>query len=460
MSSGKVLALAAATAVLSFWGWAIFRRQVMLLRSWVAGVTCGKKGEVVNKQENQSVLLTAEQLQSFITSGYVLPGALRDETESANEVDQMTENITVAAWSLVAGKLYDDLLNLLGIYPSLTFASFARFGFPTLLHSLVYVGAPSDVLRDVAAACPDFVLDLAQSCPTQTEQTEGKTALVVVSPVGLAVALRNSSAAHLPDAAFVALLPRFLKSARYVPFPAEKTALRDIVARILCPNWEQSSLNDLHTTQEGVHILAGNESSKTPTHMGRNVFNKRWRTTEKSTHPFRRALGLWVEEVVKPLLWLDTDSEENREVIFQREPTLRVQMPGQRSLGNSHIDYSYGRQPTEVNVWLPLSKVDATNTLWAESVPGEHDYSPFVADFGTAVFFYGNQCHHYSTSNTGEVTRVSLDFRVIRSDHFIAEYIAPDSRIGAKPHFLLGAAYTSTAIEREWRARNDSILGS
>ena len=59
-----------------------------------------------------------------------------------------------------------------------------------------------------------------------------------------------------------------------------------------------------------------------------------------------------------------------REVVYQLEPTLRVHMPGQRALGAKHVDYSYKRQPTELNVWLPLTKVGEGNTLWAESTPG------------------------------------------------------------------------------------------
>ena len=64
---------------------------------------------------------------------------------------------------------------------------------------------------------------------------------------------------------------------------------------------------------------------------------------------------------------------------------------GQAALGAAHIDYSYKRQPTEVNVWIPLTPVDARNTLWVESAPGQEDYAPFVGDYGEAFLFWGNQ---------------------------------------------------------------------
>ena len=45
-------------------------------------------------------------------------------------------------------------------------------------------------------------------------------------------------------------------------------------------------------------------------------------------------------------------------------------------------------------------------------IPGDGVYVPFKAEWGEAVLFWGNQCSHYSTSNTADTTRVSLDFRV------------------------------------------------
>lgn len=62
-----------------------------------------------------------------------------------------------------------------------------------------------------------------------------------------------------------------------------------------------------------------------------------------------RSLGLFVEKVVAPLLY-SGEGEEVGEVVYQRNPTLRVQMPGFDALGHRHNDYMYKRQPTETNV--------------------------------------------------------------------------------------------------------------
>jgi hypothetical protein len=116
-------------------------------------------------------------------------------------------------------------------------------------------------------------------------------------------------------------------------------------------------------------------------------------------------------------------------VFSQVRPTLRMHMPGQPSCVARHTDYIYHRQPTETNVWIPLTAVGGTNSLWSESEPQRQDFAPFETDgFGTAVLFWGNQCEHYSVPNTTDTTRVSLDLRVIRADLFVADYIAPENR--------------------------------
>jgi hypothetical protein len=64
--------------------------------------------------------------------------------------------------------------------------------------------------------------------------------------------------------------------------------------------------------------------------------------------------------------------------------------------------------------------------------------------------YSGSQCQHYSVPNTSSGTRVSLDLRVIREDHFVRDYIHPESRKQAAD-FKVGGHYTTTVREREWR---------
>ena len=61
--------------------------------------------------------------------------------------------------------------------------------------------------------------------------------------------------------------------------------------------------------------------------------------------------------------------------------------------------------------------------------------------YGQCVRFWGNQCRHYTTENTSDVTRVSLDLRVIPEALFRSAHASPT---GTVP-FTLHRYYFTTA---------------
>ena len=106
--------------------------------------------------------------------------------------------------------------------------------------------------------------------------------------------------------------------------------------------------------------------------------------------------------------------EVNQEaIVHQSKPIFRVVYPGQMATGTRHCDADYCHQPNEVNVWIPLTVVYSTNSLWVESRPGKANYRPIESRSGEAFRFYGNQCEHFTCANTTEHTRVSFDLRVV-----------------------------------------------
>jgi hypothetical protein len=78
-----------------------------------------------------------------------------------------------------------------------------------------------------------------------------------------------------------------------------------------------------------------------------------------------------------------------------------------------HNDMEYHHQPSELNFWMPLTKVWDTNSLWVESHPGLGDMHPLNLEYGQFCRFYGNQCRHTCLPNRTGKTRVSLDFRAV-----------------------------------------------
>jgi hypothetical protein len=300
---------------------------------------------------------------------------------------------------------------------------------------------------------------------------------------------------HPYDASLIARISPHLLLQRKVVYSPDRYDFRAAIRGIIAPspsNLDPFPFSELHLSPAGVNQLS---SSHNAGHSGRGPFNKRWRArTPEQDAPFRRVLGLFVAEVLTPLLDLPPGSL----VVYQRSPTLRVHFHGQTTLGSRHRDYGCEcmvrhrppvhrplprrvqqrrrdppssrapprsshprsnthtdkRQPQEINCWLPVTPVDGTNSLWAESAPGKKDFAPFKCEGpGEAVLFHGSQCEHYTLPNFSGRTRVSIDFRIIPGGAFEENYVAPYAK-DTQARFVRGKgrAYTDTQEEEEWRA--------
>ena len=101
-----------------------------------------------------------------------------------------------------------------------------------------------------------------------------------------------------------------------------------------------------------------------------------------------------------------------RSFYYQVFPCLRVIQPGEFSIG-PHADVAYGHMPCTMNVYVPLTRIGGSSSVFMESRMGSEDWHPIQASFGTAKIFAGGVCMHWTTENTTSFTRVSLDFRMI-----------------------------------------------
>ena len=190
---------------------------------------------------------------------------------------------------------------------------------------------------------------------------------------------------------------------------------------------------------------------------GRHAFFKRLRTCST----FLKVYEDFVKDIIAPQVLLEFDDEDSapetatedgpanndtRNLLYQFPPAVRIycshigadpsvdrvlssDFDGQggparaklieqtqaacRSLTKLHSDAQYGHQDGEVNYWMPLTTIDETSTLWAESRPGAGDWYPFYPlQVGEAWRFPGTNCRHFTKPNISGRTRISIDFRV------------------------------------------------
>ena len=103
----------------------------------------------------------------------------------------------------------------------------------------------------------------------------------------------------------------------------------------------------------------------------------------------------------------------NEPLLYQKIPTFRVQVPNNLSVAEFHNDKSYSHSPEEVNIFLPITDAKETYTIWAESEENLADYSPMNAEYGEYYIWDGANLKHGNKINQSDVSRFSVDFRVM-----------------------------------------------
>jgi ectoine hydroxylase-related dioxygenase (phytanoyl-CoA dioxygenase family) len=109
-------------------------------------------------------------------------------------------------------------------------------------------------------------------------------------------------------------------------------------------------------------------------------------------------------------------STEN--MVYQTKPTFRVQAPDNIAVARWHKDKAYNHSSNEVNIFLPLTDAFDTNTIWAETEEDKGDYIPMEAKVGEYYIWNGANLLHGNKENKTGVSRVSVDFRLIKLDNF------------------------------------------
>mmetsp|Transcript_23393 Transcript_23393/g.36607 ORF Transcript_23393/g.36607 Transcript_23393/m.36607 type:complete len:267 (+) Transcript_23393:140-940(+) len=182
----------------------------------------------------------------------------------------------------------------------------------------------------------------------------------------------------------------------------------------------EGSLSKIHLTAEGRRSIENPPRSK----KQGDAFRKRWQAALNRKNfeaRIKKVIRSFVQQVAAGELGVPTSA-----LIYQAEPSLRVNLPQAKPVGLCHTDSDYNHQPGEINFWIPVMEdcgVFDSNSLLSESSPGVGDFTSFrTSKYGEGVRFYGNKCRHYTVKNETEVTRVSIDIRVVPDTLFVPEW--------------------------------------
>jgi hypothetical protein len=146
----------------------------------------------------------------------------------------------------------------------------------------------------------------------------------------------------------------------------------------------------------------------------------------------------FIKDVIRPLY--------KESIAYQRIPTFRLHFPGNIAVGEYHKDKWYRDQDwheevCELNFYLPFTKTYGTNTIWVESEEDKGDFQDMKAEYGEIIQWDGSNLTHGNKKNMTNVTRISVDFRVIPMSTY-----KPSTKgsINTKTQFAIGGYYNIT----------------
>jgi len=105
--------------------------------------------------------------------------------------------------------------------------------------------------------------------------------------------------------------------------------------------------------------------------------------------------------------------KDEKFIIYQAFPAIRISYPGNRSVGELHKDEDYNHPEEEMNYWFPVTKTSEHNTCWYETGINSNKYIPLIINYGQIAEVYFNKLRHYCPINESNKTRISFDFRII-----------------------------------------------
>ena len=165
----------------------------------------------------------------------------------------------------------------------------------------------------------------------------------------------------------------------------------EIIKRVIAPTAQDLSF--IHEVQSIDNVaLQLRATNMNPLNGSMSEFHDAFYRRLNADDKWPEFMEVWtkfVKEVVMPFF------PNTAEIIYQKTPTFRVQLPGSATVFSLHSD----GDPTnlhpagEVNFILPLtSGCGNSASTWVESLPFLGDYHPLGMEYGELNVFDGNRC--------------------------------------------------------------------
>ena len=147
---------------------------------------------------------------------------------------------------------------------------------------------------------------------------------------------------------------------------------------------------------------------------------------------FRSKYINFMREVIKPII--------NEDFYYQRIPTFRVGLPGNKFVGEYHKDSHYNHQSYEINFNLGLSGYEGKAALQTQIHKDSEEFTTLECPYGNIFSFDHIDCLHGSDENPNNVTMVSIDFRIALKSLYFENDMAS---VNLKSRFIPGEYFSS-----------------
>ena len=171
-----------------------------------------------------------------------------------------------------------------------------------------------------------------------------------------------------------------------------------------------------------------------------SIFHKLFYDKAREGWPeFINLYNQFITEVIVPKIDLLKDDQS---IIYQTLPSYRIQYPSSKAITTVHCDSdeNHKHPEGEINILVPLTTMDNTTAIWAESEPEKGDFKPMNCKYGEYYIWNGNKCRHFNKPNSSGLTRISMDFRVLPRLHYNENY--QNLSATSKRKFVIGDYYS------------------